>query len=286
MRRVLVTGASTPLGRAVAVRLERRREVNEVITVDVRDGVVDGVGGPSSSSRRPHRPSLRELIDDVGVDTVVHAAMCPRRVGAAVREVADVISTQQLTAAISGRGTTVRAVVAVSSTEAYAPCSSSPLWRLEDERLQPRPDSDAGLVLEAERYLRDLAERQAHITVAILRLADLTGPAITGELASLWRGPFVPYVAGYDPAIQMLHLDDAADAIVHTASRELAGTMNVAGPGAVTWRSTARWSAAQPSRHRSSPTASPGSLRRWVCRTCPSASPTSCGSGGVSTRPP
>ena len=150
------------------------------------------------------------------------------------------ISTMQLTAAISGRETTVRAVVAASSTELYAPSSASPLWRREDERLQPRPDSDAGLVLEAERYLCDLAERQPHISVAILRLADLTGPAITGGLVSLWRSPFVPYVVGYDPSIQVLHVDDAADAIVHTATHELAGTMNVAGSGVVTWRSTAR----------------------------------------------
>ena len=43
MHRVLLTGASTPLGRAVAVRLKSRRDVNEVVTVDVRDGVVHGV---------------------------------------------------------------------------------------------------------------------------------------------------------------------------------------------------------------------------------------------------
>lgn len=240
MRRVLVTGASTPLGRAVSVRLRVRREVGEVVTVDVRGGVVDGVGGGSWQTRGTGHRSLREVIDDAAADTVVHVGMCPSRSGAASREVADVISTQQLTAAISGRASTVRVVVAVSSTEVYVPLSSAPLWRSEDEPLHPRPDSDAGLVLEAERYLRDLAESQPHISVAILRLSDLAGSAISGELVSLWRRPFVPYVIGYDPSIQVLHVDDAADAVVHAATRELAGTMNVAGAGAVTWRRTAR----------------------------------------------
>ena len=154
--------------------------------------------------------ALTRLIDCTPIDTVIHAAMSPSRSGARAACAADVIATQQLTAAISGRDTPVRVVVAASSTDVYTPRSSSPLWRREDEVLHTNPDSDAGLVLEAEDYLRDLAEHQPHLSVAIIRLADLTGPAINGALASLWQRRVVPYITGYDPPVQLVHVDDAA----------------------------------------------------------------------------
>ena len=239
MQRVLLTGASTLLGRRVAARLGKRPDVLAVVTADIRRGALQPVGAPAAPA--PAGQSLAELIEDTPIDTVIHAGMCPSRSGAPSEEAAaDVIATQQLTAAISGRDTPVRVVVAVSSTDVYAPRSSSPIWRREDEVLAPDPDSDPGLVLEAEDYLRDLAEHQPHLSVAILRLADLAGPAVSGGLASLWHRRFVPYVAGYDPSIQVLHVDDAIRAIEHAAAHELAGTMNVAGRGVVTWRAAAR----------------------------------------------
>jgi nucleoside-diphosphate-sugar epimerase len=239
MQRVLVTGALTPLGRRVTARLGERGDVEAVVTADFRQGAFERVSAVTRVAA-PTRQSLAELIDSTPIDTVIHAGMCPDRSGTPSGGAADVIATQQLTAAISGRDTPVRVVVAVSSTEVYTPRSSSPLWRREDEALGPDPDSHPGLVLEAEEYLRDLAEHQPHVTVAILRLADLTGPVSSGPLASLWRRPFVPYVPGYDPAIQTLHIDDATRAIEHAAAHELAGTMNVAAYGVVTWRAAAR----------------------------------------------
>ena len=229
MRRVLVTGASSALGRRVSARLMSREDVETVIGVDAPGGMLERGGG-----------SLSELIDDRLVDTVIHAGMCPGRNGAGRAGAPDVIATQRLTAAMSGRRGSVRAVVAVSSTEVYPARSSAPLWRREDEALQPRDGSDAALILEAEAYLRDLAERQPHISVAILRLADLVGPAISSPLAQLWQGPLLPFVAGYDPSIQVVHVDDATSAIEHAAAHELAGTFNVAGTGVVRWRRVAR----------------------------------------------
>ncbi len=238
MQRVLVTGASTLLGRRVAARLGKRADVQTVVTADIRRGALEPVGAPMASA--PAGRSLAELIDDTPIDTVIHAGMCPSRSGTPSVDAAEVIATHQLTAAISGRGTPVRVVVAVSSTEVYVPRSSSPVWRREDEVLTPDPDSDEGLVCEAEESLRDLAEHQPHLSVAILRIADLAGPATSGALASLWHGRFVPYVAGYDPPFQVLHVDDAIRAIEHVADHELAGTMNVAARGFVTWRAAAR----------------------------------------------
>ena len=127
-------------------------------------------------------------------------------------------------------------MVAVSSTEVYPVIGPRPTWRREDEVLQPPAESAAALALEAEDLLREVAEHQPHISIGILRLADLAGPGACSALASLLCGAAVPLVPGYDPLVQFLHPDDAARAIEHAVTLELAGTFNVTGDGVVRWR--------------------------------------------------
>jgi UDP-glucose 4-epimerase len=182
---------------------------------------------------------MTDLVDAGAVDTIVHAAMCPTRSGAQERGRADVIFTLQVGAAASGRDSPVRTLVAVSSTEVYPAEARTPLWRREDEPLRPSPSSEAASALEAEDQLRDVAEHHPHVAVSILRLADLAGPEVVSPLGMLLRRPLVPFVAGYDPAVQLLHIDDAVGAIIHAVTHELAGTYNVAGPGVVHWRRAA-----------------------------------------------
>jgi UDP-glucose 4-epimerase len=240
-RRVLVTGASTPLARAVMARLAGRADVETVVGVNNQGGVPrwSGPSGPVGAAGDPTR-SLGELVDADAVDTIIHVEMCPSRSGTPSGDPADVISTLHVAAAASSRRGPIRTVVAVSSTEVYPASARAPTWRREDELLQPRAHSAADLVLEAEDQLRDVAQHQPHISVAILRLADLAGPTRCSGLTTLLRGVVVPVVPGYDPAVQLLHVDDAARAIEHAVTLELAGTFNVAGDGVVRWRQTAR----------------------------------------------
>jgi UDP-glucose 4-epimerase len=223
VKRVVVTGASTPLGRRLVAALARRDDVATVVGVD---------------QRAP--PTMPRVVDEMAADTIVHAAMFPTRSGTTSRSPADVIATMQIAAAASDRNGPVRSVVAVASTEVYAATAAAPLWRREDETPRAPPGSEASLALAAEGYLRDLAEHHPHISVAVLRLADLAGAGTASPLGSLLTGRVVPFVPGYDPAVQLLHVDDAVRAVVHAVDRELAGTFNVAGDGIVRWRAVGR----------------------------------------------
>ena len=238
-RRVLLTGASTPLGHAVSARLAGRTDVATVIGVDIRGGVLRSTRSSGSLVAAGRPPSLGDLVDEEAVDTIVHVDMCPSRAGAHTGDGADVISTVQVAAAASGRAAPVRTVVAVSSTEVYPASARAPTWRREEERLQAGDDDTAMLVLEAEQLLRDVAERQPHVSVGILRLADLAGLGVWSGLTSLLHGVAVPRVPGYDPPVQFLHVDDAVAAIEHAVILELPGTFNVAGDGVVGWRRAA-----------------------------------------------
>jgi UDP-glucose 4-epimerase len=210
------------------------------VGVDDRGGVLRSDAPPIPRAGLAGRPaSLGDLVDGEDIDTIVHVEMCPSRSGVPTNDRADVISTLQVAAAASGRGP-VRTVVGCSSTEVYTASARAPVWRREDEVLRPRGDRTAALVLEAEDLLRDVAQHHPHVSVAILRLADLAGPGTWGGLSALLRGVVVPVVPGYDPPVQFLHPDDAVGAVEHAVARELAGTFNVAGEGVVRWSRAAR----------------------------------------------
>ena len=105
MRRVLVTGSSTPLGRRLCSQLAESPGVERVAHIDL--------------AGRDHRALVSALRDDA-IDTVVHAALAAERSGAA-REPSggDVIGTMRLCAAVSEPSLPVRSLVLVSSSSVY-----------------------------------------------------------------------------------------------------------------------------------------------------------------------
>jgi UDP-glucose 4-epimerase len=235
---VLVTAPDNPLGERVTARLARSPGVELVERLDTWE----------------HRP-LVDLLAARRIDTVIHlgllgpsrhagqtAPAAPARRGPTPASGpidgtdARVIRTMRLAAAVGRRDGPVRTLVVASSASVYPISSRAPLWHREHEVLRPGPDSEAAALVEAEDYVRDVASANPHIAVAILRFADLVGPAANSPLASLLGLPFVPVAAGFDPAVQFLHVDDAADAVRHAAGLELSGLYNVAAEGTIRWR--------------------------------------------------
>ena len=151
-----------------------------------------------------------------------------------------VIATMQLAAAAAHDAATVRRVVMVSSTSVYPASSRAPLLHPESEELHAEEGTLAASVLEAEGFVRDLATTNPNLSVSILRLADLAGPDTTDTLGRLLSGRVVPAIWGFDPAVQLLHVDDAVAALEHAADHELAGVYNVASHRLIRWRRAAR----------------------------------------------
>ncbi len=188
-----------------------------------------------------HRPFVEYLVRH-RIDTVVQIGLAPDRVGrraSRVTEEADVIGTMCLGAAIGSVGGPVRNWVIASSSAVYPIGSDSPLVSGEAARVDSGGDSPSVAILEAEDYARDVARRGPHINVSILRLQQLVGPGIDGDLASLLRLPSVPMPIGFDPSIQLLHVDDAAEALAFACRVGLAGLYNVASSGSIHWSAAA-----------------------------------------------
>ena len=220
MNPTLVTGSSRPLGAAVVARLRRHRDLTIVET-----------GSDVGSCE-----DIAELMIAHRVATVIHTAMVA---WSPIIDV-DVIGTMHLAAAAAQPGSTVRRLAAASSALIYPASSAAPRQHREHDAVEPAQGGVAARLLQAEQYLRALANDNPHISVAILRLADLAGAPPQGPLARLLSRPLVPALAGFDPPVQLLDLDDAAASLEHAAERGLAGTYNVAADGAVPWSAAVR----------------------------------------------
>jgi len=105
----------------------------------------------------------------------------------------------------------------------------------EDAPVHTELDPFIASIVEAEDYARDLAVRAPHINVSILRLQQLVGSGVEGALARLLRADSIPSPIGFDASIQLLHLEDAAQALAFAARVELAGLYNVASTGLIHW---------------------------------------------------
>lgn len=233
MRRVLVTGADDPLGRRVLETLRGRVGVERAVGVE-RSATASWVDGTELVAFDADHRELSDFIDRHEIDTVVHCALAPDRSG---RErlpcEARVIETMRLGAAIARDESPVRAWVVASSSDVYPVNSKAPLLHREDAALDTREGTLAASLVEAEAYVRDVAEGAAHLNVSILRLQQLVGGGIRSPITALLRQRILPVVPGYDPPLQVLAIDDAVGAILHAAEVELAGVYNVASAGVI-----------------------------------------------------
>ena len=246
-RRFVVTGGRSPLGRRIL------EELRDLPTCEHVRGVEAKARGGDRKTEDldfvpfapDHRP-FTEYLEKNRIDTVVHCGLVPDRMGlpGPVHE-ADVIGTMCLGAAIAHEGSSVRNWVIASSSAIYTVDSHSALLQTERSIHSIEHETLASSIAEAEEYARDVALRRPHLNVAILRLQHLVGRNTQSPLARLFAQDRIPVPIGFDPAIQLLHIDDAASAIVFATRSELAGLYNVASEGLIHWRDAIRVSGRQ-----------------------------------------
>ena len=224
-----VLGGGTPLGRRVVASLRRRAEVDRAVGIEHHpfDDPTKNEDLEFLSWAPDHRPFAEYLLKEE-IDTVIDCSLVADRAGAATQPSgADVISAMYIAAALADERSPVRSWVLVSSSAFYPSQSYMPLLQREEHSVSPTASDRGTSIAEAEKYARDLANRLPHVNVAIMRLQELAGRDCRGPLATLLARPFVPQIPGFDPVIQLLHVDDAVSALSWAADVELAGLYNV-----------------------------------------------------------
>jgi UDP-glucose 4-epimerase len=228
--RVLITGVSNPLGAEVARRLAP--QVPWLFGCDVSDPVsanedMDFVHADMRQS------VIGKLVRRLRIDTVVHLAVIvdSGREDRATHET-NVIGTMNVLAGCAGPSSTVKRLVVKSSQAVYGARPDYPSVLAEDMASLSRGESPITRdLIELEQLSHDFAMRNPECRVARLRL----GYRVSREtsLGRLLSQPLVPTFAGFDPRLQLLAEEDAAEAVALAAMGRQEGAFNVAGEGVV-----------------------------------------------------
>ena len=230
MARIVVTGTASYLGGRILRRLVEDRGADAVVAVDIASppATLEGVRHRMVDLTLPGAD--RRLVDVFGeesVDTVVHAAFFtdPRRDAAYSHEL-ESIGTLHLTAAAAAAG--VRHLLVRSFTAVYGARGKNPNFLSEDHP----PDRGARLAwvrdkVEAEEHAFSFSKRYPTLGVSVLRFATLFGAGVHTFYTRIFSKRVVPVLLGYDPLIQLLHPDDALDAVDATLAKGPSGVLNV-----------------------------------------------------------
>jgi UDP-glucose 4-epimerase len=231
---VMITGATTPLGRALVRRLVDDPAVEHLLEIGIEPGVA---AGPRRSYLRADLSRPRVVHDLIhgpaaalAIDAVVHAALhrCATDEGRAVHA-RNVEATRALLRAC-GELPSLRRFVFVSSAAVYALRSSAPCLLDEDAALELDP--------RAPQWIRDRVEADLTVCarmglerfgVVVLRLAEIFAEGCGSQLWDYLRSRVCLRPAGFDPMLTLLSLDDAADAVVLALRGTGSGVYNVAG---------------------------------------------------------
>jgi UDP-glucose 4-epimerase len=228
--RVLITGVSNPLGSEVARRLGP--QVPHLFGCDVADPVsaLEEMDFVHADTRHA---VIAKLIRQLRIDTVIHLAVTvdSAREDRSTHET-NVIGTMNVLTGCTGPSSRVQRLVVKSSQAVYDAGPTDPSFFSEDMVGPERQGSFVTRDLrEMEQLVGEFTLRNSGCDVTALRL----GYRVTEEttLARYLSLPIVPTFAGFDPRLQLLHDEDAAEAIVRSVIGRHPGVFNVAGSGVV-----------------------------------------------------
>ncbi len=216
----------------MARRLESREDVTAIFGIDIDDPKIalDRTEFVHADTRHS---LLTKLVRGLEVDTVVHCAVLtegsvPNRT---VHET-NVIGTMNLLAACSGRDNPVRRVVIKSSVAVYGCRPYAPSFITENEAgREPAGEFLGDDLLEMEQLATEFAVRNHSVTATVMRLGHRLGIGDPTPLGRYFQLSRVPSFAGFDPRLQLLHEEDAVEALYRAAVADHGGVFNVAADG-------------------------------------------------------
>ena len=236
--RVLVTGVSGELGTRIAAALSTDRRVRALAGLDLAP---PGRAVRSLQFTEVEPRDRRRVLAAVRAfepTAIVHLGVYEPEAWSSPRIAQERTSANTLTVlgAAAELGSLDRIVVR-SGIEVYGRARRAA--SMPDESVPPNPTTAfARSLLEVER-LAAAAGEAAGVPVSVLRLAPVVGARVASPTSRYLRLPIVPVSALADPTFSVLHVDDAARAILAALWRSLDDTVNVVGSGAVSvWQAS------------------------------------------------
>lgn len=238
-RRVLVTGATTPLGaRIVRALLLRSRTVERVIAVGIERGdeAFSDLGGRLDYHRvdltrtRTVRRFLFGPVAEAEVDTVIHGSL-HRSAHDSGRKVhaLNVQTTRQLLD-LAERHPTIKRFVFRSHVDVYRLRGDLPDLVREDHPVH--------LGDGAPQWIRDRVEADVTVCtrlgmspleIALLRVAECPMPRVGSQLFDYLQSSICFRPLGYDPMINLISPEDVVRSVCLAAASPAEGIFNIPG---------------------------------------------------------
>jgi UDP-glucose 4-epimerase len=226
---VVVTGISGNLGRTLAKLLHKRERI---IGIDRRPFI----GKPKDVEM--HQLDLRKKkAEDVfrknEVRAVIHMGiMHDPRMSEEEHHSFNVVGTTRLLEYCAKYG--VKKVVVLSSANVYGPSPDNSNFLTEDAPLMAASRfSGVRDLIEVDMLAHGFFWKHPHIETVILRPVHIVGPTIKNAPSNYLRLRYPWTMAGFDPMVQLIHVEDVARAMVEALRPEPKGVYNVVGPGQV-----------------------------------------------------
>ena len=234
-RRILITGVSRFLGLRLAKRLENDPNVEALVGVDLQEPPVR-IRGLEFVRADIRSPMIARVLETMKIDTLVHSniASTPALVGGRSQmKENNVIGTMQLLAAAQ-RADRMQRVIMRSSSAVYGSAPGEPSLLPEGQTARHTELSGYGKdCYEAETYARDYGRRRPDVDLVILRTQNVIGPTVHTNMTDYFSLPAIPTALGFDPRLQLLHEEDAVEALYLSVMSDVAGIFNIASDGVV-----------------------------------------------------
>lgn len=226
---VVVTGISGNLGRSLAKLLHKRERI---IGIDRRPFP----GKPKDIEM--HQLDLRKRkAEDVfrrnDVRAVIHMGiMHDPRMNEEEHHSFNVVGTTRILEYCARYG--VKKVIMLSSANVYGPSPDNSNFLTEDAPLMAASRfSEVRDLTEVDMLAYGFFWKHPDIQTVILRPVHIVGPNIKNASSNYLRLKYPWVLAGFDPIVQLIHVDDAARAMIEALRPEAKGVYNVVGPGEV-----------------------------------------------------
>lgn len=235
-QRVLVTGAGGFIGRRLVARLERDPAIERVVAIDLRIPASADAGGAEWRQLDVRDPALVTLLEEGGIESVVHLASIVTPPPGMSREEMysiDVGGTENVVqACLRAR---VRRLIVTSSGAAYGYHADNPAWLEETHPLRGNEEFAYSYHKRLiEEYLARQRAEQPELIQVVFRLCTVLGPTVKNQITALFERPFVLGVSGTITPFVFVWDEDVVEILHRALWRQESGVFNVAGDGTVT----------------------------------------------------
>jgi UDP-glucose 4-epimerase len=226
---VVVTGITGNLGRVVAKLLHRGEQV---LGLDPRP-----FGGRPKDIEHFQLDLRKRKVDEVfkknRVRAILHMGILhDPRMSAEDHHSFNILGTTRMLDCAAKHG--VKKVVVLSSAAVYGPSPENSNFLTEDAPLMAASRFPAMRdLIEVDMLAQGFFWKHPEIETVVMRPVHIVGPTIRNAPSNYLRSRRPWMLAGFDPMVQLIHMDDVARALHEALRPGLRGVYNVVGPGEV-----------------------------------------------------